>query len=68
MPNSPEPDEAPGLPVVRVSPSDDVMVQQLVVGKDRRGQPYVLTVTAHRDTGEITARLGQTLDAERRIG
>jgi hypothetical protein len=43
-------------------------VQQLVVGKDRRGQPYVLTVTAHRDTGEITARLGQTLDAERRIG
>ena len=61
-------EEAPGLPVVRVRPSEDVVVQQLVVGKDRRGQPYVLTVTAHRDTGEITARLGQTLDAERRIG
>ena len=60
-------DEAPGLPVVRVHPSEDVVVQQLVVGKDRRGQPYVLTVTAHRD-GEITARLGQTLDAQRRIG
>ena len=66
MPNSPEPDDAPVLPVVRVRPSDDVVVQQLVVGKDRRGQPYVLTVTAHRD-GEITARLGQTLDAQRRI-
>lgn len=51
-------------PVVRVQPSDDVVVQQLVVGKDRRGQLYVLTVTAHRDTGEITARLGQTLDTE----
>ena len=54
------------IPIHRWTPSDDVVIQQLVVGKDRRGQPYVLTVTAHRD-GEITARLGQTLDAHPRI-
>lgn len=42
--------------------SEDVKIQQLVVGRDRQGKPYVLTLTAHRQTGELEARLGQSLD------
>lgn len=50
------------VPIYQAASEDpDVRIQQLVVGQDRQQRPYILTVTAHRGTGEITARLGQTL-------
>lgn len=50
------------VPIHRVPTDDeDIAIQQLVVGQDRQQRPYVLTITAHKDTGLITARLGQTL-------
>ena len=50
------------IPIHRWTPSDDVVIQQLVVGQDRQGKPYVLTITSNRQKDEITTRLGQTLD------
>ncbi len=50
------------VPIHQAASGDpDIRIQQLVVGQDRQQRPFILTVTAHRETGEITARLGQTL-------
>jgi hypothetical protein len=54
-----QPSPVPIYPVASGDPN--VRIQQLVVGQDRQQRPYILTITAHKETGDITARLGQTL-------
>ena len=50
------------MPISRGATNDPhLCIQQLVVGQDHQQRPYVLTITAHKETGSVTARLGQTL-------
>ena len=49
------------VPIHRVPTDDeDIVIHQLVVGRDRQQRPYVLSIKSHRD-GTIVAWLGQTL-------
>jgi len=52
------------VPIHEVPTQDpNLKIQQLVVGKDREGHPYVLSIKSHRETGEIVVWLGQSLIA-----
>ena len=55
-------DERPSpVPIHEVETGDpDLKLQQFLVGRNREGRPYVLSIKSHRD-GTIVAWLGQTL-------